>query len=288
MAVIVIRANAKKLPSTLTKLSSAGEVDPNGPKRRNWRRRNAAETYVHIADSTSHQEWLKKTVHGDDSLADFDAASTAAKHEVWLERQRNKNRSTAHAHWLNGQKSSAKQAKNTASCHQAWLKDMEVPLRLVDGGAYHREMTMEMAAAYVQSLWRGRAARLQSTAGITGTASIVQKLTSFRGDPSRQSSYLQPIKPRLPSAPQAQSQPRSQQCSHAAGTLDARTVPVHTRVRRPFAVEAVVVAEQRPPERRSKVGVPSGCLGRTSKRDKTQESPTSSTTPLAAVSNTSG
>ena len=104
MAVIVIRANAKKLPSTLTKLSSAGEVDPNGPKRRNWRQRNAAETYVHIADSTSHQEWLKKTVHGDDSLADFDAASTAAKHEVWLERQRNKNRSTAHAHWLNGQK----------------------------------------------------------------------------------------------------------------------------------------------------------------------------------------
>ena len=221
--------------STLTKLQNA-----KSPKRNvtHWRNRNAEEPFVHIAESYAHQEWLRRTLEIRGSSATFDAA----KHVVWLEKQREKDRSEEHTAWLRDQKTSAEQVKNTANCHEDWLKDMQMPLREMDGGAYQDQLMMA-AACYVQSLWRGRATR------VGRAASVVKEL-------SRRSSGGESLTNRMSSEKDA-SEPID-------GTIDA-----------PAALEAVAVVQESPPGRRSRAGVPSGCLGRASKRDKALRSPTS-------------
>ena len=201
------------------------------------------------------------------SSTDFEAG----KHEVWLERQRDRDQSEAHTAWVHGQKSSAEEVKNTPSCHEDWLKDMQMPLSQMDGGEYQDQLTIA-AAAYVQSLWRGRAARVGTT------ASIVKEL-------SRRSSGDQSLTNlRIETERAVETSPGPHASEPAHGTIDAPTVP---QPRSPLALEAVAVVQEAPPGRRSRVGVPSGCLGRASKRDKAQRSPASPSSPAGSNANIS-
>lgn len=240
MVVVVTQQGAA---TTLTKLQNA-----KSPKRNvtHWRNRKAEEPFVHIAESYAHQEWLRRTLEIRGSSESFDAA----KHDVWLEKQRDKNRSEEHAAWLQGQKTSAEQVKNTANCHEDWLKDMQMPLREMDGGAYQDQL-MTVAACYVQSLWRGRATR------VGRAASVVKEL-------SRRSRGGGSLTNRLSIGKDA-SEPID-------GTINAPTVPPPQSQ---LGLEAVAVVQESPGGRRSRAGVPSGCLGRASKRDKALRSPTS-------------
>ena len=260
--VVVIASSAG--PTTLQKLGSARSSKRNIA---NWRDRNSEEEFVHIAESSAHQEWLKKMLEIRGSSTDFEAG----KHEVWLERQRDRDQSEAHTAWVHGQKSSAEEVKNTPSCHEDWLKDMQMPLSQMDGGAYQDQLTIA-AAAYVQSLWRGRAARVGTT------ASIVKEL-------SRRSSGDQSLTNlRIETERAAETSPGPHASEPAHGTIDAPTVP---QPRSPLALEAVAVVQEAPPGRRSRVGVPSGCLGRASKRDKAQRSPASPSSPAGSNANIS-
>eukprot|EP00964_Phaeocystis_antarctica_P078286 scaffold48681_cov57-Phaeocystis_antarctica.AAC.3 len=260
--VVVIASSAG--PTTLQKLGSARSSKRNIA---NWRDRNSEEEFVHIAESSAHQEWLKKMLEIRGSSTDFEAG----KHEVWLERQRDRDQSEAHTAWVHGQKSSAEEVKNTPSCHEDWLKDMQMPLSQMDGGEYQDQLTIA-AAAYVQSLWRGRAARVGTT------ASIVKEL-------SRRSSGDQSLTNlRIETERAAETSPGPHASEPAHGTIDAPTVP---QPRSPLALEAVAVVQEAPPGRRSRVGVPSGCLGRASKRDKAQRSPASPSSPAGSNANIS-
>lgn len=260
--VVVIASSAG--PTTLQKLGSARSSKRNIA---NWRDRNSEEEFVHIAESSAHQEWLKKMLEIRGSSTDFEAG----KHEVWLERQRDRDQSEAHTAWVHGQKSSAEEVKNTPSCHEDWLKDMQMPLSQMDGGEYQDQLTIA-AAAYVQSLWRGRAARVGTT------ASIVKEL-------SRRSSGDQSLTNlRIEMERAAETSPGPHASEPAHGTIDAPTVP---QPRSPLALEAVAVVQEAPPGRRSRVGVPSGCLGRASKRDKAQRSPASPSSPAGSNANIS-
>ena len=260
--VVVIASSAG--PTTLQKLNSARSSKRNIA---NWRDRNSEEEFVHIAESSAHQEWLKKMLEIRGSSTDFEAG----KHEVWLERQRDRDQSEAHTAWVHGQKSSAEEVKNTPSCHEDWLKDMQMPLSQMDGGAYQDQLTIA-AAAYVQSLWRGRAARVGTT------ASIVKEL-SRRSSGDQSHTNLRIEKQRA-----AQTSPGPHASDPVHGTIDAPTVP---QPRSPLALEAVAVVQEAPPGRRSRVGMPSGCLGRASKRDKAQRSPTSPSSPAGSNANIS-
>jgi len=260
--VVVIASSAG--PTTLQKLNSARSSKRNIA---NWRDRNSEEEFVHIAESSAHQEWLKKMLEIRGSSTDFEAG----KHEVWLERQRDRDQSEAHTAWVHGQKSSAEEVKNTPSCHEDWLKDMQMPLSQMDGGEYQDQLTIA-AAAYVQSLWRGRAARVGTT------ASIVKEL-SRRSSGDQSLTNLRIEKERAAETPPG---PHASESVH--GTIDAPTVP---QPRSPLALEAVAVVQEAPPGRRSRVGMPSGCLGRASKRDKAQRSPTSPSSPAGSNANIS-
>ena len=250
--------------TTLAKLNSA-----KSSKRSvtNWRDRNSEEPLVHIAESSAHQEWLRRILEIRGSSTAFEAG----KHEVWLDKQRDKDRSEEHAAWLHGQKSSAEEVKNTPGCHEDWLKDMQMPLSQMDGGEYQDQLTIA-AAAYVQSLWRGRAARVGTT------ASIVKEL-SRRSSGDQSLTNLRVEKERAAETPPG---PHASESVH--GTIDAPTVP---QPRSPLALEAVAVVQEAPPGRRSRVGMPSGCLGRASKRDKAQRSPTSPSSPAGSNANIS-
>ena len=252
-------------PTTLAKLKSTKSSKRNVT---NWRDRNSEEPFVHIAESSSHQEWLRRMLEIRDSSKAFEAG----KHEVWLEKQRDKDRSEEHTAWLHGQKSSAEEVKNTPGCHEDWLKDMQMPLSRMDGGEYNDQL-IRAAAQYVQSLWRGRAARVGTT------ASIVQEL-------SRRSSGDQSLTNRLKIEKEttAETSPDPHASEPVHGTIDAPTVP---GPRSPLALEAVAVVQEAPPGRRSRVGVPSGCLGRASKRDKAQRSPASPSSPAGSNANIS-
>ena len=249
--------------TTLAKLNSA-----KSSKRSvtNWRDRNSEEPLFHIAESSAHQEWLRRILEIRGSSTAFEAG----KHEVWLDKQRDKDRSEEHAAWLHGQKSSAEEVKNTPSCHEDWLKDMQMPLSRMDGGEYNDQL-LRSAAQYVQSLWRGRAAR------VGRTASIVQEM-------SRRSSGDQSLTNRLRIEKEttAETSPDPHASEPVHGTIDAPTVP---GPRSPLALEAVAVVQEAPPGRRSRAGVRSGCLGRASKRDKVQRSPTSPSSPASSHAN---
>jgi len=235
MVVVVTQQGAA---STLTKLQNA-----KSPKRNvtQWRNRDAEEPFVHIAESYAHQEWLRRTLEIRGSSASFDAA----KHVVWLDKQRDKDRSEEHTAWLHGQKTSAEQVKNTANCHEDWLKDMQMPLREMDGGAYQDQL-MTAAASYVQSLWRGRATRVGRAASVVNELS--RRSTGDESLTNRRSIEKETVA-------ETSSDP------YASGPID-RTIDV-------------AVVQESPPRRRSRAGVPSGCLGRASKRDKALKSPTS-------------
>ena len=249
MAVVVSRSQIVGGPSTLSKLKSA---KVNARRSTSWRERNSEETYVHIADSSAHKEWVKKTL--EDTRIGSSTNFEAGKHQVWLEKQRSKYQSEAHRNWLHEQKSSAQEVTDTANCHEDWLRDMQMPASLMDGGVHQKEMTIA-AACHVQSLWRGRAARIQKV-------SIVNYLQSQQQAQS-----------------QAQSPQRSQHNLHASEPVDVPTVPAHAQPQSSLTLEAVAMVQEASPERRSRVSVQSGCLGRTSKGDKIQGSPTSPPTP---------
>ena len=123
-------------------------------KKKTWLTRNDGDKSsvwgtVHIAESQSHQAWLKKML---EVKKDKDAA---AHHDVWRRRQLEKLDSPGHNVWTDNQRYSGERIKGTSNDHDYWLKDHEMPMDLMDGG-----MHLEIAAAeYCQAIWRGRAQR---------------------------------------------------------------------------------------------------------------------------------